>query len=64
MTLRRAASSTAVKQPQKCRQNRFRKIAEIEIHTESKQSQIKNKVSYNLLHQHKSVHNNSTQQYY
>ena len=30
MTLRRAASSTAVKQPQKCRQNRFRKIAEIE----------------------------------
>ena len=30
VTLRRAASSTAVKQPQKCRQNRFRKIAEIE----------------------------------
>ena len=45
----------AIKQPQKCLQNRFHKIAETEINTESKQIQTKNKISYYLLHQHKSV---------
>ena len=45
----------AIKQPQKCLQNRFHKFAETEINTESKQIQTKNKISYYLLHQHKSV---------
>ena len=41
MTLCRAVSFKAIKQPQKCRQNRFRKIAGTAIHIESKQSQTK-----------------------
>ena len=46
----RAILFKAIKQPQKCRQNRFCKIAEKAIHIESKQSQTKNKKSYYLLH--------------
>ena len=51
----RAVLLKATKQPQKCRQSRFRKVAETAIHIESKQSQTKNKITCYLLHQHKPV---------
>ena len=41
VTLCRAVLFKAIKQPQKCSQNRFRKIAETAIHLVFKQSQTK-----------------------
>ena len=46
LKLRRAVLLKAIKQLQKCRQNRFHKIAEIAINIESKQSETKNKITY------------------
>ena len=54
LTLCRAVLFKAIKQPQRCHQNRFRKIAATAVDTVSKQSQT-NKISYCLLHQHKPV---------
>ena len=46
LTLRRAVLLKAIKQLQKCCQNRFHKIAEIATNIESKQSETKNKITY------------------
>ena len=46
LKLRRAVLLKAINQLQKCRQNRFHKIAEIATNIESKQSETKNKITY------------------
>ena len=59
MTLCRAVSFKAIKQSKKFCQNRFCKIVETAIHTDSKQSQTKNKISFTIYSINISLHHST-----